>query len=147
VIGFDALPEALVAISEGRMAATIEQFPGGQARTALDILVAFLREGTEPAEHDTYLEPALLTADNLAEAERAAEAGVGGGEGTPEAMATPAAWHPILRKTLEGGATMPPHCLAAVSPVAKTRQRTARLDDAESAGGAPSARRFGVAGH
>jgi ABC-type sugar transport system substrate-binding protein len=87
VIGFDALPEALVAISEGRMAATIEQFPGGQARTALDILVAFLREGTEPAEHDTYLEPALLTADNLSEAERAAEAGVGGAG----AGATPAA--------------------------------------------------------
>ena len=87
IIGFDALPEALVVISEGRMAATIEQFPGGQARTALDILVAFLREGTEPAEHDTYLEPALLTADNLSEAERAAEAGVGGAG----AGATPAA--------------------------------------------------------
>jgi len=87
VIGFDALPEALVAIDEGRMAATIEQFPGGQARTALDILVGFLREGTEPAEHDTYLEPALITADNLAEAERAVEAGVV----EAEAGATPTA--------------------------------------------------------
>jgi ABC-type sugar transport system substrate-binding protein len=84
VIGFDALPEALVAIQDGQMAATIEQFPGQQATAALDILVAFLRDGTEPAEHDTYLEPALITADNLGEAERAAEAGI-------EAAATPTA--------------------------------------------------------
>jgi ABC-type sugar transport system substrate-binding protein len=84
VIGFDALPEALVAIRDGQMAATIEQFPGQQATTALDILVAFMRDGTEPAEHDTYLEPALITADNLGEAERAAEAGI-------EAAATPTA--------------------------------------------------------
>ncbi|MGH2604710.1 MAG: substrate-binding domain-containing protein, partial [Dehalococcoidia bacterium] len=82
VIGFDALPEALVAIRDGQMAASIEQFPGEQATTAIDILVAFLRDGTEPAEHDTYLEPALITIDNLGEAERAAEAGI-------EAAATP----------------------------------------------------------
>lgn len=78
VIGFDALPEALVAIRDGQMAASIEQFPGQQATTAIDILVAFLRDGTEPAEHDLYLEPALITADNLGEAERAAEAGIEG---------------------------------------------------------------------
>lgn len=76
IIGFDALPEALVAIQEGRMAATIEQFPGGQATQAIDILVDFLRNGTEPAEHDTYITPVLITADNLGEAERAAEAGI-----------------------------------------------------------------------
>ncbi|MDQ3694097.1 MAG: substrate-binding domain-containing protein [Chloroflexota bacterium] len=84
VVGFDALPEALVAIRDGQMAATIEQFPGEQATTALDILVAFMRDGTVPAEHDLYLEPGLITADNLGEAERAAEAGVGG-EATPTA--------------------------------------------------------------
>lgn len=84
VIGFDALPEALVAIRDGQMAATIEQFPGQQATTALDIIAAFLRDGTEPEEHDLYLEPALITADNLGEAERAAEAGI-------EGAATPAA--------------------------------------------------------
>ncbi|MGD9712770.1 MAG: substrate-binding domain-containing protein [Thermomicrobiales bacterium] len=88
IIGFDALPEALIAIQEGRMAATIEQFPGGQASGAIDILVSFLRDGTEPAEHDTYLVPALITADNLGEAERAAEAGLVADEGTAEA--TPA---------------------------------------------------------
>lgn len=83
VIGFDALPEALIAINEGRMAATIEQFPGGQATQALDILVAKLRDDTDPEEHDVNLTPALITADNLGEAERAAEAGI-------ESAATPA---------------------------------------------------------
>lgn len=84
IIGFDALPEALLAINDGTMAATVEQFPGGQASQALDILVDYLRNGTTPAEHDTYLTPILITKDNLGEAERAAEAGVGG-------AATPAA--------------------------------------------------------
>jgi ABC-type sugar transport system substrate-binding protein len=83
VIGFDALPEALIAINEGRMAATIEQFPGGQATQALDVLLAKLQDDTDPAEHDVYLEPQLITADTLGEAERAAEAGI-------EVQATPA---------------------------------------------------------
>lgn len=84
VVGFDALPEALVAIENGSMAATIEQFPGLQATTALDIMIAYLRDGTVPEEHDVYLEPGLITAENLGEAERAEEAGVGAA-GTPEA--------------------------------------------------------------
>ncbi len=84
IIGFDALPEALIAINDGTMAATVEQFPGGQATQAMDILVDFIRNGTAPAEHDTYLTPILISKDNLSSAERAAEAGVG-------ADATPAA--------------------------------------------------------
>jgi ABC-type sugar transport system substrate-binding protein len=96
IIGFDALPETLVAIQDGKLAATIEQFPGGQAQQAMDILVDYLRNGTEPASHDTYLEPLLVTKDNLAEAERAVEAGVVAAGATPaaataEAGATPAA--------------------------------------------------------
>jgi len=87
VIGFDALPEALIAINDGKMAATIEQFPGGQAQGAIDILVAKLRDGQDPAQHDTFLVPALITKDNLGEAERAAEAGFAPA-GTP--AATPA---------------------------------------------------------
>ena len=76
IVGFDALPEALIAINEGRMTATIEQFPGQQAAGAIDILVAKLRDGTDPAQHDTFLTPGLITKENLGEAERAAEAGV-----------------------------------------------------------------------
>ena len=76
VLGFDALPEALQAIQAGQMAATIEQFPGGQATQAIDIAVAKLREGADPAQHDTYLTPINITAENLGQAERAAEAGI-----------------------------------------------------------------------
>jgi ABC-type sugar transport system substrate-binding protein len=84
IIGFDALPEALIAINDGNMAATVEQFPGGQSTQAIDILVDFLRNDVTPTEHDTYLTPILITKDNLSAAERAAEAGVGG-DATPAA--------------------------------------------------------------
>lgn len=84
IIGFDALPEALIAINDGTMAATVEQFPGGQSTQAIDILVDYLLNDTTPAEHDTYLTPILITKDNLSAAERAVEAGVGG-DATPAA--------------------------------------------------------------
>ncbi|MCC6315800.1 MAG: substrate-binding domain-containing protein, partial [Thermomicrobiales bacterium] len=76
ILGFDALPEALVDINDGKMAATVEQFPGKQATTAMDILLAFIKDGTKPAEHNTYLDPVLITKSNLDQAERAAEAGL-----------------------------------------------------------------------
>jgi ABC-type sugar transport system substrate-binding protein len=91
IIGFDALPEALQAIQEGTLAASVEQWPGRQTTGAMELLVNYLRDGTEPAEHTTLIEPALITADNLGEAERAAEAGITP-TGTPETMdGTPAA--------------------------------------------------------
>jgi ABC-type sugar transport system substrate-binding protein len=61
VIGFDALPEALLAIQNGELTATIEQFPGQQARTALDLMVDSLRNGVAPAQHDNYLTPLAIT--------------------------------------------------------------------------------------
>jgi ABC-type sugar transport system substrate-binding protein len=94
IIGFDALPEALQAIQAGTMAATVDQWPGRQTTGAMEILINFLRDGSEPAEHTTLIEPGLITADNLGEAERAEEAGITstGGGATPEAAeATPAA--------------------------------------------------------
>lgn len=87
IIGFDALPEALQAVQDGTLAATIEQFPGGQTSGAMEILVDYLRDGAEPEEHDNFIEPMLITVDNVAEAERAAEAGIEGAaaEATPGA--------------------------------------------------------------
>ncbi|MBI5667794.1 MAG: substrate-binding domain-containing protein, partial [Chloroflexi bacterium] len=55
VLGFDALPEALLSIQAGELTGTVEQFPGGQARTALNLMVDYLRNGTEPEQHDNYL--------------------------------------------------------------------------------------------
>ena len=74
IIGFDALPEALAQVRDGGLTATIEQFPGEQSRTAVQILVSHLREGTTPAEKVTLLTPVAITKDNLDTAERLGEA-------------------------------------------------------------------------
>jgi ABC-type sugar transport system substrate-binding protein len=73
LIGFDALPEALAAIKAGTLTATVEQLPGGQSRGAVDTLVAFLRDGTKPAQQVTLLTPIAITKDNLDQAERLGE--------------------------------------------------------------------------
>ena len=73
LIGFDALPEALEEIKAGNLTGTTEQKPGGQARCAVDILVAFLRDGEKPQEQVTQLAPVAITKDNIEEAERIGE--------------------------------------------------------------------------
>jgi len=69
-VGFDALPEALQLIEEGTLDATIEQFPGRQASAAFEILVKYLREKAEPESKVVLIEPAVITKDNLHEAEK-----------------------------------------------------------------------------
>jgi inositol transport system substrate-binding protein len=71
VLGFDATPEALSRIKTGEMSATIEQSPAKQVRAALDQAVAALRG--RGAVQSASLRPTLITATNLAEAERFAE--------------------------------------------------------------------------
>jgi ABC-type sugar transport system substrate-binding protein len=72
VIGFDALPEALGSVRDGGLLATIEQFPGGQSRGAVQALVSYLRDGVEP-EPVTLLSPIAITADNIDQGERLGE--------------------------------------------------------------------------
>ncbi|SDB12499.1 substrate-binding domain-containing protein [Bauldia litoralis] len=72
IIGFDALPEALGSVRDGGLAATIEQFPGGQSRGAMDALVKYLRDGTKP-EAVILLTPIAITKDNINDAERLGE--------------------------------------------------------------------------
>ncbi|WP_421723562.1 substrate-binding domain-containing protein [Bauldia sp.] len=72
IIGFDALPEALGSVRDGGLAATIEQFPGGQSRGAMEVLVDYLRNGTEP-EKVVLLTPIAITQDNIDQAERLGE--------------------------------------------------------------------------
>jgi ribose transport system substrate-binding protein/inositol transport system substrate-binding protein len=71
-IGFDALPEALVQVRDGSLTATVEQFPGGQSRGAVQALVKYLRDGVKP-EPLVLLTPITITKDNLNEAERLSE--------------------------------------------------------------------------
>jgi inositol transport system substrate-binding protein len=73
VIGFDALPEALQAIRDGSLTASIEQFPGGQSRKAMQVLVDFLREKKEPEAKVILLTPVAITKDNFDKAERLSE--------------------------------------------------------------------------
>lgn len=72
IIGFDALPEALASVRDGGLAATIEQFPGGQSRAAVQAMVKFLREGTKP-DPLILLTPVAITKDNIDDAERLGE--------------------------------------------------------------------------
>ena len=73
ILGFDALPEALAAVKDGTLAATVEQFPGGQSRMAMQIMVEHVNNGTAPAESLVLLEPIAITADNIDQAERLGE--------------------------------------------------------------------------
>ena len=72
IIGFDALPEALASVRDGGLAATIEQFPGGQSRGATQVLVDYLRANKKP-EKVILLTPIAITKDNIDQAERLGE--------------------------------------------------------------------------
>jgi inositol transport system substrate-binding protein len=73
IIGFDALPEALAQVRDGGLTATIEQFPGQQSALGVQTLVAYLKDGTVPAEKVLLLTPQAVTKDNLNIAERLGE--------------------------------------------------------------------------
>ena len=68
VIGFDALPEALAAIRDGSMAATVDQLPGEQVKNAIGALVSYLRD-KKPLEA-RKLDPILIDKTNLPQAGR-----------------------------------------------------------------------------
>lgn len=74
IYGFDALPEALVAVRDGKLAGTVEQFPGEQSRTAVRIAVAYAKDKTEPKEKLVLLTPIVIGKDNVDKAERIGEA-------------------------------------------------------------------------
>jgi ABC-type sugar transport system substrate-binding protein len=80
IVGFDALPEALESILSGGIDATIEQFPGEQGRTALNIVVDFALNGREPESRLILLTPRVIDASNVMQAERIGEvAGIDAG--------------------------------------------------------------------
>ena len=73
ILGFDALPEALLAVRDGAMYGTVEQFPGGQSRTALQTIVSFIVSGAAPESDVVLLSPKMVTTENFDEAERISE--------------------------------------------------------------------------
>ena len=68
-VGYDAIPDAIRYIRAGRLDASVEQYPGRQARTALRLLVEHIRKGTRPASKEVYIKPVVISADNLDQAE------------------------------------------------------------------------------
>ena len=73
LIGYDAIPDALSYIQDGRLNATIEQFPGEQARKGLRYLVDYIRDGKKPPSKEVYITPVAITLDNLDDAEHKVE--------------------------------------------------------------------------
>lgn len=72
VIGYDALPDALRAIRDGEMSATVEQSPGKTVRIALEELTDYLR--SKKPMHSVTIQPFVVDSSNLDKAERIAEA-------------------------------------------------------------------------
>lgn len=70
IYGYDGSEGALKAVKSGDLAATVDQFPGLQGRTAIRTLVDFVREGAKPETSDVLVAPVAITADNLDQAER-----------------------------------------------------------------------------
>ena len=68
LVSFDAYPEALKAVKAGEMIGTVEQGPSKQIRTALQQVVAKIRDGAEIKT--VIVQPVLITADNIEKAER-----------------------------------------------------------------------------
>ncbi len=68
-VGYDAIPDALDYIRQGRLDATVEQFPGRQAKVALQALVTHLRDKSAPESPEIYIKPVVITAQNLDQAE------------------------------------------------------------------------------
>ena len=54
----------------GKLAGTVEQFPGQQSRTAVQIAAAYAKDKTEPKEKLVLLTPIVIGKDNLDKAER-----------------------------------------------------------------------------
>jgi len=68
-VGYDAIPDALEYIRAGKLDATVEQFPGRQARQALRYLVEYIRSKKLPPAEEIYITPIVIDAGNLDQAE------------------------------------------------------------------------------
>ncbi len=60
-MGFDATPDAFQYMKEGKLSATIDQFPGKQAGQALQILVDQIKAKKKPAKQVIYINPEPVT--------------------------------------------------------------------------------------
>jgi ribose transport system substrate-binding protein len=59
--GFDATPDAFAYMKDGRLGATIDQFPGKQAGMALGYLVDYIKNKKMPPQQVVYIAPQAVT--------------------------------------------------------------------------------------
>jgi ribose transport system substrate-binding protein len=59
--GFDATPDAFQYMKDGKLGATVDQFPGQQAGQALQYLVDYIKNKKTPAKAVVYISPKAVT--------------------------------------------------------------------------------------
>ncbi len=59
--GYDATPDAFSYIRQGKLGATVDQFPGKQASMALNYLVDYIKNKTMPPQKVIYIQPQAVT--------------------------------------------------------------------------------------
>ncbi len=60
-VGYDATTDALNYIKQGKLGATIDQFPGKQASMALNYLVDYIKNKKQPPQEVIYIAPQAVT--------------------------------------------------------------------------------------
>jgi ABC-type sugar transport system substrate-binding protein len=60
-VGYDATPDAFTYIKDGKLGATVDQFPGKQASQALAYLVDFIKTKKKPPQPVIYIQPEAVT--------------------------------------------------------------------------------------
>jgi ribose transport system substrate-binding protein len=60
-VGYDATPDAFAYIRQGKLGATVDQFPGKQASQALNYLVDYIKNKTMPQQNVVYIQPQAIT--------------------------------------------------------------------------------------
>jgi len=65
VVGIDAIADALKAVKDGRLDATVFQDAKAQGRTAIEIALKIIKK--EPYQKETFIPFRLVTKDNIEE--------------------------------------------------------------------------------
>jgi ABC-type sugar transport system substrate-binding protein len=60
-VGYDATPDAFSYIKEGKLGATIDQFPGKQSSQALSYLVDYIKSKKKPPQPVVYIQPEAVS--------------------------------------------------------------------------------------
>jgi ABC-type sugar transport system substrate-binding protein len=60
-VGYDATPDAMTYIKQGKLGATVDQFPGKQAAQALSFLVDSIKSKKQPPQKVIYIQPQAVT--------------------------------------------------------------------------------------